>query len=143
MWLQCVCMITTGAISISKMMVVNHSLQELWMSDNEIGDNGIIAIAGALGNCRINILYVQDCGITLTGARSLAETLSSNHTITDLRLLSNPITVGGALLIVKSAVHSTVCQHVEIDDKYKNDEVKKMMNILQDRRKGKAGHYVM
>ena len=134
LWLQCVCMITTGAISISKMMMVNHSLQELRMSDNNIGDDGISAIARALGNCKINRLDVRQCGITLTGAKSLAEVLSSNHTIRELSLWNNPITVEGALLIVKSAVDNTVCQRVRIDDEYENDEIKKMMNILEDRR---------
>ena len=136
-------MITTGAISISKMMMGNHSLQQLWMGYNNIGDDGITAIAGALGNCRIDLLDVQDCGITLTGARSLAETLSSNHTIRELWLRSNPITVEGALLIVKSAVHNKVYEYVAIDDKYENDEVKKMMNILKDRRRQKVSYCVV
>ena len=125
LWLQCVCMITTGAISISKMMMVNHSLQELDMEDNSIDDKGISAIAGALGHGKINILDVGGCDITLTGARSLATALSSNHTITELGLRGNPITVEGALLIVKSAVDNTVCQYVRIDDEYRNDEIKK------------------
>ena len=133
--LQCVCMITTGAISISKMMMVNHSLQQLYMRYNNIGDDGISAIAGALGTCKINILDVSECGITLTGARSLAAAVSSNHTIRELWLWHNPITVEGALLIVKSAVDNTVCQDVVINNEYKNDEIKKMMNILEDRRK--------
>ena len=133
LWLQCVCMITTGAINISKMMMVNHSLQELEMSNNNIGDDGISAIAGALGNCRINELAVGNCGITLTGARSVASALSSNHTIRVLWLRGNPITVEGALLIVKSAVDNTVCHYVDIHDEYKNDEIKKMMNTLEDR----------
>ena len=131
--LQCVCMITTGAISISKMMMVNHSLQRLYMWNNNIGDDGISAIAGALGNCKINMLDVAWCGITLTGARLLATALSSNHTIREINLRDNPITVEGALLIVKSAVDNTVCQHVEIDDKYKIDGIKKMMKILEER----------
>ena len=38
-------------------------------------------------------------------------------------------------MIVKSAVDNTVCQCVGIDDEYKNDEVKKIMNILEDRRR--------
>ena len=135
LWLQCVCMITTGAISISKMIMANHSLQHLYMWGNNIGDDGISAVAGALGNCKINKLDVQQCGITLTGATSLAEALSSNHTIGVLLLWGNPITVEGALLIVKSAVDNTVCQHVGIDNKYENDEIKKMMNILEDRRR--------
>ena len=130
-------MITTGAISISKMMMVNHSLQDLSMYHNNIGDDGISAIAGALANCKINKLDVQQCGITLTGAKSLAEALSSNHTIRVLELRGNPITVEGALLIIKSAVDNIVCQHVDIaiDGEYKNDDIKKMMNILEDRRK--------
>ena len=141
LWLQCLCMITTGAISISKMMMVNHSLQELIMGYNNIGDDGISAIAGALGNCKVNILDVQECGITLTGAKSLAAALLSNHTIRELVLWSNPITVEGALLIVKSAVDNIVCQHVGIDGKYKNDEIKKMMNILKDRRRREVRDY--
>ena len=45
------------------------------------------------------------------------------------------ITVDGAQLIMKSAVENGVCEHVEIDDEYKNDkEVKKMTIILDDRR---------
>ena len=135
-------MITTGAISISKMMMVNHSLQELNMWGNNIGDDGISAIAGALGNCKINKLDIQQCGITLTGARSLAAALSSNHTIRVLVLEDNPITVEGALLIVKSAVDNTVCQYVGIDDEYENDEIKEMMNIL-DRRQKVAKYYVV
>ena len=134
LWLQCVCMITTGAESIGEMLMVNHSLQELMMSVNNIGDSGISAIAKALGNCKINKLNVDNCNITLIGATSLAAALSSNHTIRDLGLYDNAITVEGALLIVKSAVDNRVCQGLGIDYKYKNDEVKKMMNILEDRR---------
>ena len=45
--------------------------------------------------------------------------------------MDNAITVEGTLLMVKSAVHNTVCQELEIDNKYyENDEVKK---ILEDR----------
>ena len=137
-------MITTGAISISKMMMVNHSLQELYMSSNNIGDDSISAIAGAFDNCKIIKLDVRECGVTLTGVTSLAAALSSNHTIIKLWLNSNPITVEGALLIVKSAVDNTVCQHVGIDyEYYNNDEIKKMMNILEDRRRREVRDYVV
>ena len=136
-------MITTGAISISKMMMVNHSLQQLTTGQNNIGDDGISAIVGALGNCKINELDVHQCGITLTGTISLAAALSSNHTIKEIWMWDNPITVEGALLIVKSAVDNTVCQRVGIDDEYENDEIKKMMNILEDRRKQHVRDYVI
>ena len=128
-------MITTGAISISKIMMVNHSLQKLNIKDNSIGDDGISAIAGVLGNCKISELDVSKCGITLTGARSLATALYFSNTIRGLMLYRNPITIQGALLIVNSAVCSTVCQYVWIDKKYENDEVQMMMDILRERRR--------
>ena len=142
LWLQCVCTITTGAISISKVMMVNHSLQELYVGRNNIGDDGISAIAGALGNCKICKLNVTGCGITLTGARSLATALHSSHSIRELELYGNPVTVEGALLIVNSGVHNTLCQDVGVDDEYcKNDEIQVMMNTLEDRRIQEVRYY--
>ena len=126
-------MITAGAISISKMMTLNHSLQVLYMSRNSIGDDGISAISTELGNCKVNELYVRECGITFTGAKSLAAALSSNLTIRELWLLDNPITVDGAQLIVEAAFHNKVCHNVFLDDKYINDEVKKMLDILRQK----------
>ena len=123
------------------MMMVNHSLQELNVWGNNIGDDGISAIAGALGNCKISKLSVSACGITLTGTRSLATALYSSNTIRTLHLDHNPITVEGTLLIVNSAVHNTVCRRVGIDPKYENDEIQKMMNILKDRRRQVVGGY--
>ena len=125
------------------MMMMNHSLQVLSIGNNDIGDDGISAIAGALGNCKISKLDVIKCGITLTGARSLATALYSSNTVRVLRLMNNPITVEGAALIVNSAVHNTVCQYVTIDDEYKNDEIQKMMNILEDRRRQEVKDFVI
>ena len=87
----------------------------------------LVAVAEALGSCKINVLGVSRCNITLYGAKILAAALSS--TIRELQLGNNAITVERALMIVKSAVDNTVCHHVGIDDEYKNDEVKKMMKI--------------
>ena len=67
-------------------------IQELWMHLNDIGDDGITAIATALTNSRISELLVSGCGITLTGARSLATLLSVNQSIRRLSLQDNPIT---------------------------------------------------
>ena len=136
-------MITTGAISISKMMMVNNSLQELVISHNNIGDDGISAIAGALGNCKISKLDVIKCGITVTGARSLATALYSSITVRVLWLWGNPITVEGALLILNSAVHNTVCQDVLINYEYKNDEIQKMMKTLRYRRRQEVRDFVI
>ena len=103
-----VLMITTGAISISQALMVNQTLLELRMRNNQICDEGITAIAGSLSDSSITLLSVSECGISVVGAR----------------------------LIMKSAVDSAVCKHVVIDSKYNDDdEVKRMRSILYDIRR--------
>ena len=124
--------ITTGATSISQALMVNKTLQKLCMANNQISDDGIIAIAGSLINRSITLLVVMHCGISVVGVRSLAVAFQN---IKILFLGGNPITVDGARLIMKSAVENGVCEYVWIGDEYKNDkEVKKMTIILDDRR---------
>ena len=124
--------ITTGATSISQALMVNRTLLELNMLGNQIGDDGITAIAGSLSNSSITLLHVEWCGISVVGVRSLAV---ASQNIKKLYLGVNPITVDGARLIMKSAVENGVCEYVGIDYKYMNDkEVKKMTIILDDRR---------
>ena len=116
------------------MLQVNNVLQELWMGWNNIGDDGITVIAGALGKSRIKKLGVQECGITVTGAKELVRGLSLNSTITVLYVEYNPITLEGARLLLKSVEDNGVCEKVRIDGEYKEDnEVQKMMNILKAR----------
>ena len=115
-------------------------IQELWMTDNRIGDDGITAIATALTNSRISQLWVMKCGITLTGARSIATLLSANPSIRELVLYDNPITTEGAHLILQSAVNNKACQvNISIAYEYLRDsEVVRMINILRDRRRMKT-----
>ena len=128
-------MITTGAISISQALMVNQTLLELDMSNNDIKDEGITAIAGSLSNSSITVLDVRWCGIKFTGVRSLAAALSTNQNIRRLWLQNNPITVDGVRLIMKSAIDNGVCEYAGIYFEYwDDDQVKEMMTILNDRR---------
>ena len=137
-------MITTGAISISQALMVNQTLLELHINHNRIGDDGMTAIAGSLsnGNTTLVRLNVAWCGIGLAGVTTLAAALLSNHNIRELALLGNPISLDGAHLIMKSAVDNGVCEDVGISWEYKDDEVKRMMTILDDRRKQDVRNFV-
>ena len=128
--------ITTGAISISEMIKINHTLQVLHISFNPIGDEGIAVIARTLDNASISELDVCNCDITVTGAKSLAGALKINRTLKSLIVLYNYISVDGAIAILEAAVANGVCQEVIIDDEYEsNDKVKELMSILEKRRK--------
>ena len=133
---NCYCLlITTGARSIGELLQVNDVLEVLWMGVNNICDDGITVIAGALGKSRIRKLFVYKCGITVTGAKELATGLSVNQSIKELGICHNAITVKGAHLILQSAVNNRVCEEVDIDYQHKDIEVQKMMNILETRQK--------
>ena len=110
-------MITTGAISISQALMVNQTLLELYMCGNQIGDDGITAIAGSLSNSSITKLDVKSCGISVTGAR----------------------------LIMKSAMDNAMCKCVMLGSDYDDDdEVMRMRSILYDRsRQGVSKFYVV
>lgn len=117
-------------------MMVNNTLLVLNLCNNYIGDDGIIAISGALQYTRITALYIRGCGITFSGAKSVARALKINHVITKLRIIDNFITVEGANLILQSAVDNGVCQEVWINNEYwSDDNVKKLMSILENREK--------
>ena len=139
--------ITTGAVSISEMIKINHTLQVLHISDNPIGDEGIAAIARTLDNASFSELDVSGCNITVTGAKSLAAALKINHNIKSLKITQNifgqNITVDGAIAILEAAVANGVCQEVRIDDKYKSDDkVKELMSILEERKRQEVGSII-
>ena len=134
---------TTGATAISKLLKDNHVIQMLIIFNNNIGDDGITAIAMALTNSTIRELWVYNCGITLTGARSIATLLSLNHSIRTLQLKNNPITTEGADVILQSALNNEASQvDICIDDDYTDSEVRRMMNILDNRRWMKTNEVV-
>ena len=134
---------STGATVISKLLKDNHVIQILNIANNNIGDDGITAIAMALTNSTIRKLWVEDCGITLTGARSIATLLSLNHSIRTLWLKNNPITTEGAHVILQSALNNEASQvDIYIDDDYTDSEVWRMINILDNRRRMKTNEVV-
>ena len=115
--------ITPGAKHISEMIKINHTIQVLDLSCN-FGDEEIAVIAKSLDNARISELNVSECGITDTGAESLAAGLKNNHTIKLLDVRDTDITVDGAVALFEAAETNTVCQKVEfnnIDYGYSSD----------------------
>ena len=135
---------STGAIVISKLLKDNHVIRNLYMNHNNIGDDGIAAIATALTNSTVRELWVNNCGITLTGARSIATLLSLNHSIRSLRLTSNPITTEGAHFILQSALNNEASQvDIHTDDEYRDSEVRRMKGVLCNRRRMKTNEVVL
>ena len=127
--------IKSGAIHISQALIIKYTLSKLNLRENDIGDEGIAAIAKALVNSDISILNVSKCGITFNGAKLLAQSLPAYHNIEELWLYHNAITVDGVHLIMQSAIATTKCEAVWVDPMYINDgSVKKLMIYTLDER---------
>ena len=61
-------MIITGAVYISQLLNITHILQYLYISWNDIGDEGMTVISEALQrNKSLSILEVEWCGFSVEG----------------------------------------------------------------------------
>ena len=62
-------MIIVGAKYISELLNVSHKLQVFWVSENNIGDDGIAVISEALQHTKsLTILMVWQCGLSAKGS---------------------------------------------------------------------------
>ena len=60
--------VITGAVYISQLLNVTHTLQELDMNFNDIGDDGMAVISEALQhNKSLTTLGVGQCGLSVKG----------------------------------------------------------------------------
>ena len=60
--------VITGAVYISQLLNVTHTLQELIMHSNDIGDDGMAVISEALQhNKSLTTLNVLQCGLSVKG----------------------------------------------------------------------------
>ena len=61
-------MIITGAVYISQLLNVTHTLQKLYMNYNDISDDGMAVISEALQhNKSLTTLEVGQCGLSVKG----------------------------------------------------------------------------
>ncbi|XP_059816540.1 NACHT, LRR and PYD domains-containing protein 3-like [Hypanus sabinus] len=71
-----------------------HKCQELRFGRNDLGDSGVKLVSAALRNpeCKIQILWLGDVGLTDSGAEDLVSALSTKPSLTGLNLRSNSLT---------------------------------------------------
>ena len=61
-------MIITGVVYVSQLLNITHTLQELNMRNNNIGDDGMPVISEALQhNKSLTTLVVAKCGLSVKG----------------------------------------------------------------------------
>ena len=72
----------TGAVYISQLLNVTHTLQDLDMEGNDIGDDGMAVISEALQhNKSFTKLNVIQCGLSVKGNSTISYSYTSVHTV--------------------------------------------------------------
>ncbi|XP_072892737.1 NACHT, LRR and PYD domains-containing protein 12-like [Hemitrygon akajei] len=94
MRLQCVGLTDSGAEDLASALSTNPSLEELDLSENELGDSGVKLVSAALRNPEFKIqrLRLYRVGLTDSSAEHLISALSTKPSLTVLSLNSNSLT---------------------------------------------------
>ncbi|XP_032872284.1 NACHT, LRR and PYD domains-containing protein 3-like [Amblyraja radiata] len=84
----------SGAEDLVSALSTNHTVMELHLSGNKLGDSGVKLVSDALRNpdCKIQTLELNKVGLTDSGVEDLASTLSTNPSLTELDLSNNSLT---------------------------------------------------
>ena len=94
---------TAGARALAEVLKENQTLQQLHLQSNQIGDEGILAIARAIEynpHIPLHQLNLKNNQITIAGAMGIAHLLKNNHSLQQLNLSSNQIDDNGALALI-------------------------------------------
>ncbi|XP_032885935.1 NACHT, LRR and PYD domains-containing protein 3-like isoform X2 [Amblyraja radiata] len=81
----------SGAKELASALSANRSLTDLNLSGNKLGDSGVKLISAALrhSDCKIQILRLDNVGLTRSGVEDLISVLGTNRSLTILELCSN------------------------------------------------------
>ncbi|XP_072891839.1 NACHT, LRR and PYD domains-containing protein 3-like [Hemitrygon akajei] len=105
----------SAAEDLASALTTNPSLTELDLSKNKLGDSGVKQVSAALRNpeCKIQKLELKDVGLTGSGAEDLASALSTNPSLTVLKLSKNKLGDSGVKL-VSAALRNPECKVQEM-----------------------------
>ena len=122
-----------AAAEIARALAQN-TITTVYLSDNEISDEGAAAIAGALEHdSTIITLNLGGNEIGAEGAAAIAGALEHNTTITTVDLGGNEIGDEGAAAIARALEHNSTITYVDLDSNDIGDEGAAEISILVKR----------
>jgi Ran GTPase-activating protein (RanGAP) involved in mRNA processing and transport len=123
-----------GAAHLAAALTNNHSLTELFISYNPIGDIGAAAFGDLVSNnTALKTLRIDECEITSAGCIQLAAGLTENIVLQKLAMWGNNVGVDGAkALSVMIAMNQTLRELYLHDDHSLGEGVDSLLASLQN-----------
>ncbi|XP_010615200.1 NACHT, LRR and PYD domains-containing protein 4 isoform X2 [Fukomys damarensis] len=92
---------------LADVLLLSKSLVHLDLSINSLRDEGLQVLCEALRHpvCRLQTLWVKDCGLTSACCEDLATVLTSSKTLSMLNLIGNPLGHSGVALLCQGLRH--------------------------------------
>ncbi|XP_058632616.1 NACHT, LRR and PYD domains-containing protein 3-like isoform X1 [Onychostoma macrolepis] len=101
LWLSYCGVTDEGCAALSSALRSNSHLRELGLTGNKLGDAGLKLISDGLKDhrCKLEKLWLSDCGVTDEGCAALSSALRSNSHLRELSLSRNNLRAAGLKLI--------------------------------------------
>ncbi|XP_032893225.1 NACHT, LRR and PYD domains-containing protein 3-like [Amblyraja radiata] len=127
----------SGAKDLVSALSTNHSLTELDLSGNKLGDSGVKLVSAALRNpdCKIQRLWLNGVSLTDSGAEDLVSALSTNHTVTELWLSHNYLTDRSVPALRRLILNLLRLKQIGLENKFSADG-RNQLKSLQGIRRG-------
>ncbi|KAL4667935.1 hypothetical protein H8959_006624 [Pygathrix nigripes] len=109
LWLK-ICHLTAAACEeLASTLSVNHSLRELDLSLNELGDPGVLLLCESLRHptCKLQTLRLGICRLGSAACQGLSVVLQANHHLRELDLSFNDLGDWGLWLLAEGLQHPT------------------------------------
>ncbi|EPQ03363.1 Ribonuclease inhibitor [Myotis brandtii] len=137
LWLKSCGLTVACCPHVSAMLAQNRSLQELEMSNNNLGDEGMELLCQGLRQpgVTLRMLSVGDCEVTDQGCTSLAALLLANHSLLELDLSNNCMTEVGVMKVAESAQQpSCPLEKLVLYDIYWREDTQDLLQAIEEKK---------
>ncbi|XP_055521922.1 NACHT, LRR and PYD domains-containing protein 14-like [Leucoraja erinacea] len=128
----------SGAEDLASALSTNHTVTELWLSRNKLGDSGVKLMSAALRSpdCKIQRLELDSVGLTDSGAEDLVSALITNRSLTGLILTYNSLTDRCVPALCRLILNLPRLELIRLEENKFSATGKKELRSLQERRPG-------
>ncbi|KAM5316827.1 ribonuclease inhibitor isoform 2-T2 [Glossophaga mutica] len=137
LWVKSCSLTAACCPHVSAMLAQNRRLQELQLSNNKLGDAGVVELCRGLSQpgAPLRALWLGDCEVTDKSCSNLASLLLASRSLQELDLSNNCMSEVGVLRLAESAQQpSCVLEKLVLYDIYWTEETDDRLQALAEKK---------